>query len=659
MKYLITGGAGFIGSHLTESLLSNSDNEVVIIDNLVTGKIENLEQFLDNTRFTFVNDTILNFEVLYQLIEDCDFVFHFASSVGVKYILANQLKSIDTIIIGTRNVFEICTKLNKRVIFSSSSEVYGKNTKKEYFENDDKVIGPTSVFRWSYSVGKTVAEYYATAFKEKGLQYEIVRFFNIIGPKQLNKYGMVVPTFVSQALNGNELTIYGTGTQVRCFTSVYDVVELCYRLSKLKEATCDIYNIGSCEITSINELADLVIKLTNSTSKKKYMVYEEAYGSGYEDCNRRVSNSEKLLNVVGPFKYTKLECIVNKIIYYEKTRSIYSRLDTKLVSINDIDEVLQNENILGIIEYTSNISTLQSKIHPKIPFMTVNMESYSSDKSFLEIWTSNLDITYGYKNNFKYAFDDENLFMITTEKENNVNLDILGEKIYDNLFDIIKMLNYKNLCRMWNYFPKITELDSSNVERYKSFCFGRSTSFYKNYTDLKTENFPAATETGCNYGDINICFISSSKPVTINIENPRQVPAYKYPKKYGIKSPSFSRATYCLRKDNRYTIYVSGTASILNHKTVFENDVTKQCITALENIQVLISKENLQNHNIDADVTIRDLDSIKVYIRNAKDFPTIQKICSDYFSQSANIIYLRADICRNDLLLEIEGIISK
>ncbi len=334
MRYLVTGGAGFIGSNLVKRLLRENDVEVVVLDNLSTGRIENIQSFLNDDRFSFIQDSIMNYVILEKLIKSCDIVYHLASSVGVKFILNHKLKSLDTIILGTRNVFELCAIYGKRVLYASSSEVYGKSEKEIYSEEDDKLIGPSNIFRWSYSVGKTVGEYYATAFEEKGLNYDIVRFFNIVGANQLSNYGMVIPTFVKQAIRNEDITIHGDGEQIRCFTYVNDVVELCYRLSHTEKASNQYFNAGVNEKTSINELADLVLRVSGSKSQKKYIPYKDTYGSNFEDCRRRIPDNKRLLERIGPMEFTSLEDIIREIIECEiiEKSNIITKKDDSLLS---------------------------------------------------------------------------------------------------------------------------------------------------------------------------------------------------------------------------------------------------------------------------------------------------------------------------------------
>ena len=315
MKYLITGGAGFIGSNLAHYLLEQEKNSsIIILDDFSTGTMRNIDDIRAKNRVDIINDSVLNYDIVYKLMQNCDFVYHFASSVGVKYILDNPIKSLDSNIIGSRVVFEIASKLGKRVIFSSSSEVYGKNTAVPYYEDDDKIIGSTSVPRWSYSIAKSLSEYYAIAYSQVGLNVDILRFFNIVGPKQIGDYGMVLPNFINKALKGEDIVIHGDGTQKRCFTYVNDVTDICYLFSKLPNSTNSIYNVGNNVSTSINELADLVIETTKSNSKKIHISYEQAYGKNFEDCMNRCPSIDKLLDLFNGYEFTNLETIIRKIV---------------------------------------------------------------------------------------------------------------------------------------------------------------------------------------------------------------------------------------------------------------------------------------------------------------------------------------------------------
>lgn len=314
MNYLITGGAGFIGSHLAEHILNkNKKHNVVILDDFSTGSKNNIEALLENERFKVIQGTVLDYDLVDVLVSDSDYIYHFASSVGIKYIYENKLKSLDVSTIGARNIFSAATIHKKRVMFSSSSEVYGKRSFLDD-ENCDKILGSTDVFRWSYSVAKTLAEYYLHVFHEAGLNYEIVRFFNVVGPRQNDKYGMVLPKFIKQALSNDDLTIYGNGEQIRCFTFVKDIVEICYQFSQLNHSTNLTYNVGNNKPLSINTLADMVIDITKSKSKKIHIPYEKIYEKNFEDCEKRIPNITRLLNTITTIKFTGMENIIYEIL---------------------------------------------------------------------------------------------------------------------------------------------------------------------------------------------------------------------------------------------------------------------------------------------------------------------------------------------------------
>lgn len=340
-----------------------------------------------------------------------------------------------------------------------------------------------------------------------------------------------------------------------------------------------------------------------------------------------------------------------------KTRS---RVKTILLPIGtkNVQEILDTENVLGVIEYNSGTKSKEFDLNPDIPFLSVHMDSYTDEPS-IEIWTSSSSVCYGRVGSFTFADDGENFFAASTINEDNEKLDKLGKKVYDELFDARYSLNYRHLCRIWNYFPNINENDINGLERYKSFCYGRALSFDNNCNVIETEKFPSATGIGSMSGNVNICFISSSIDKCKYIENPRQTPAYNYPTLYGPKSPSFARATYYRYSDKNFNIYIAGTASIIGHETIFVDDAENQCITTLDNIELLISEENLRRYDIRENLNLKDIDCIKVYIRKKSDFPVIKEICEKRFSQKASIIYIKADICRSNLLVEIEGVIQR
>jgi len=292
MKVLVTGGAGFIGSHLSERLLIDGD-EVAVVDNLSTGSLKNIEGFKNNPRFDFVEGDILNVSLIEQLVEQTDCIFHLAAAVGVKLIADRPVHTIETNIGGTEVVLDAVNKFGKKILIASSSEVYGKNEAVPFGEEDDIVLGSTSLSRWSYACSKAIDEFLGLAFYQQyGLSVIIARLFNTIGPRQTGQYGMVVPCFVERALRNEPVLIYGTGQQSRCFCYVEDVVDAIRGLMSCEEAAGKMYNVGSTEEISIEGLADKIIEMTNSKSKKEFVSYEKAYGRAIEDMMRRVPNLE-------------------------------------------------------------------------------------------------------------------------------------------------------------------------------------------------------------------------------------------------------------------------------------------------------------------------------------------------------------------------------
>jgi UDP-glucose 4-epimerase len=299
MKILVTGGAGFIGSHLCERLV-NSGHTVTAIDNLSTGRATNLLQLENNESFRLIEGSILDTKILNTLIRDNDYVFHLAASVGVFNIVNNPLASLLTNIRGTENVLELACETKTPVFLTSSSEVYGKNISDSLKESDDRILGSPVTLRWSYSEAKAIDESLAYAyFVEKSLETRIVRLFNTVGPRQLGAYGMVVPRFVKSAMNNEPLTVYGDGTQTRCFAHVYDVIDAITAIAFADNTIGKVINIGNDFEISINALAQKVIAETDSKSKIVFVPYDEAYGDGFEDMERRVPNIELIRKLVG------------------------------------------------------------------------------------------------------------------------------------------------------------------------------------------------------------------------------------------------------------------------------------------------------------------------------------------------------------------------
>jgi UDP-glucose 4-epimerase len=299
MQILVTGGAGFIGSHLSERLIGDG-HEVTVIDNFSTGSASNLTTLNGSPNFTLVEGSILDTNTLNPLVNKADYVFHLAAAVGVFNIVKHPLNSLLTNIRGTENVLEAAHATNTPVFLTSSSEVYGKNVSDSLKESDDRILGSPVTLRWSYSEAKAIDESLAYAyFIEKQLETRIVRFFNTVGPRQLGAYGMVVPRFVKAALNNEPVTIYGNGKQTRCFAHVYDVVDAVIAVAFAKNTIGKVINIGNDFEISINDLAQKVIDETNSTSKISFVPYEEAYGEGFEDMERRVPNIDLIRDLVG------------------------------------------------------------------------------------------------------------------------------------------------------------------------------------------------------------------------------------------------------------------------------------------------------------------------------------------------------------------------
>ena len=319
-KLLITGGAGFIGSHLAETLLSQ-DYEVRVIDDLSTGSIENIERLKDHAHFSYVIDTVMNRQLMAELIDWADVIFHLAAAVGVRLIIEQPVRTIETNIEASRIILELAAKKGKKVLIASTSEVYGKLNKEKFGEEDDLVLGPTSKARWCYAASKIIDEFLAKAyFKEKGLPVVVVRLFNTIGPRQTGQYGMVVPRFVRQALSNEPITVYGDGTQRRSFTWIGDVVNTLISLSQHPKAIGEVFNIGHTKDISIHELALMVKELTKSSSEIIFIPYEEAYESGFEDMPRRLPDISKIQELIGYRPTLDLPDMLEKIIEYEKIK---------------------------------------------------------------------------------------------------------------------------------------------------------------------------------------------------------------------------------------------------------------------------------------------------------------------------------------------------
>jgi len=314
MKVLITGGAGFIGSHLCRRLLADG-LQVAVIDNLSTGSLDNVAAFHQNTAFSFIEGDIRNAKLLDQLIENCDQVYHLAAAVGVRLIADDPVHTIETNIAGTQQVLESAARHKSRTLIASSSEIYGKSENVPFGENDDIVLGSTYLSRWSYACSKAIDEFLGLAFyRQFGLPVIIARLFNTIGPGQIGHYGMVVPRFVEKALAGEPLEIYGTGRQSRCFCYVEDVVEALAGLMTSKQTAGGVFNVGSQEEVTIEDLADRIISITKSKSTKRFISYEKAYGRPIEDMMRRVPKLDRIRKAIGWQPTTGLEEALEKII---------------------------------------------------------------------------------------------------------------------------------------------------------------------------------------------------------------------------------------------------------------------------------------------------------------------------------------------------------
>ena len=320
MRCLITGGGGFIGSHLAEALIARGD-DVSILDALTTGRRENAEHLLDSPHIRFHIGSVLDEATTRELVEASDVVVHLAASVGVKLIVERPLDSLRNNIRGTEVVLEACADRGRKVLVTSTSEIYGKNANDPLREDADRVLGSPYKARWSYSTAKAVDEIYAHAYwKERGTPTIVARLFNCIGPRQSGDYGMVVPGFVRQALTGEDVTAYGDGEQRRCFCHVEDTVRALIGLIDHPDAVGDVFNVGSAEEISINDLAALVIEMTGSSSRVVHIPYDEAYEEGFEDMLRRVPDTTKIRELTGWRTTRTLEYALADVIEHERRR---------------------------------------------------------------------------------------------------------------------------------------------------------------------------------------------------------------------------------------------------------------------------------------------------------------------------------------------------
>jgi UDP-glucose 4-epimerase len=313
-RVLVTGGAGFIGSHLCEALVERGD-EVYVIDDLSTGRLENVALLDGHRAFHFTSGTILNYPLLESLVRKVDRIFHLAAVVGVQKIIEVPIDTIEINVLGAHNVLTLAARHNKPCLLASSSEVYGKSNKHPFTEDDDAVYGPTTKSRWGYACSKAIDEFLALAyFRSKKLPITIARLFNTTGPRQTGRYGMVLPRFVEQALRGEPITVFGSGQQSRCFADVSDVVTALILLIDIPEAAGQVFNIGNPEEITIGELAGLVKEMTESASPIRLIPYDEAYQPGFEDMQRRVPNIEKLHRLTGFSPKIKLAQIAHRVI---------------------------------------------------------------------------------------------------------------------------------------------------------------------------------------------------------------------------------------------------------------------------------------------------------------------------------------------------------
>ena len=313
MRFLITGGAGFIGSHITERLLDRGDR-VVLLDNLSTGSMENIRHLKGSENLEYHLDGIENKQLLAELVDDADVIIHLAAAVGVKLIVESPVRTIETNVNGTQLILDAASKKKKLVLLASTSEVNGKNTQVPFHEDADLVLGPTTKGRWSYAASKALDEFLAISYwKEKKQPVIVVRFFNTVGPRQTGRYGMVLPNFVKRALDGAAIEVYGDGKQSRCFCDVRDTVEGLLRLLPLEKALGEVVNIGNTEEITIENLAKAVKQRTNSSSAIQYVPYDKAYEPGFEDMMRRVPCIDKLVAFTGFRPKTSLVEIIDRV----------------------------------------------------------------------------------------------------------------------------------------------------------------------------------------------------------------------------------------------------------------------------------------------------------------------------------------------------------
>ncbi len=320
MKALITGGSGFVGSHLAEALLARGDS-VLVLDNLSTGSITNIAHLKKSPNFAYIIDDVMNRRVLAEAVDECDVIYHLAAAVGVRLVVESPVRTIETNLEGTQVVLEAAAKKRKKVLLASTSEVYGKSTKIPFSETDDLLIGPSNKGRWSYACSKLMDEFLAIAFwKERKLPVVVARLFNTVGPRQTGRYGMVIPNFVRQALTNKPITVYGTGRQRRAFGYVGDVVGALMALMDRQDTHGEVFNIGNDQEISIKNLARLIIKMTGSRSKIIHISYDKAYEEGFEDMQRRVPDLAKIKRWIGYQSRHPLRDILERVIAYERAQ---------------------------------------------------------------------------------------------------------------------------------------------------------------------------------------------------------------------------------------------------------------------------------------------------------------------------------------------------
>ncbi len=317
---LITGGAGFVGSHLADYHIKKGD-KVHVIDDLSTGNAHNIDALKKNLNFGYSLDTIMNKQLLAELVDNADWVYHLAAAVGVRLVVESPVRTIETNIGGTQVILQMCEKKKKKLLIASTSEVYGKSTDFPFREDGDILLGPTSVGRWSYASSKAIDEFLAIAyFREKKCPVVVARLFNTIGPRQTGDYGMVVPRFIRAALSGADLEVYGTGAQSRCFTNVKDVVRILPLMMENDVCMGEVFNIGSAQEITILDLAKKIILLCASKSRVKQLSYETAYGKGFEDMQRRIPSQEKLKKFLNVHPEIGLEETLKEMVEFERLR---------------------------------------------------------------------------------------------------------------------------------------------------------------------------------------------------------------------------------------------------------------------------------------------------------------------------------------------------